>query len=165
MLANEPHMEGPAALNTIGADPATLGRRRRRDFHSASSLSSVYLTTITVLTVAASYIWISPAAGYLSSPHRAADGRRVFYNSHERHRISPFGLEREMNGPPTRLFLAASPNEKEEWRAILASFQLYKAAYGDLKIPIRFVVPSMAPWPGKISHRSCICSVMMGGII
>jgi hypothetical protein len=26
---------------------------------------------------------------------------------------------------------------------------MYKAAYGDLKVPTRFVVPSMAPWPGK----------------
>jgi hypothetical protein len=46
--------------------------------------------------------------------------------------------------------MAASPGDKEEWRAILGSFQLYKAAYGDLKIPTRFVVPSMPPWPGKI---------------
>jgi hypothetical protein len=50
---------------------------------------------------------------------------------------------------PTRLFAASANSDKEEWRAMLAAFQMYKAAYGDLKIPTRFVVPSMAPWPGK----------------
>jgi hypothetical protein len=40
-------------------------------------------------------------------------------------------------------------SEENEWRAIMAAFQMYKAAYGDLKVPLRFVVPSLAPWPGK----------------
>lgn len=39
-----------------------------------------------------------------------------------------------------------------EWKAIVLALKLYKAAYGDLKVPKRFVVPSMAPWPGK----SCV---------
>ena len=44
----------------------------------------------------------------------------------------------------------SSPVEDEdEWRTVLAAFQMYKAAYGDLKVPSRFVVPGMAPWPGK----------------
>jgi len=37
--------------------------------------------------------------------------------------------------------------DEEEWRTVLAAFQMYKAAYGDLKVPSRFVVPGMAPWP------------------
>eukprot|EP00984_Skeletonema_dohrnii_P012297 scaffold4978_cov122-Skeletonema_dohrnii-CCMP3373.AAC.4 len=42
----------------------------------------------------------------------------------------------------------SSPVEDEdEWRTVLAAFQMYKAAYGDLKVPSRFVVPGMAPWP------------------
>lgn len=40
-------------------------------------------------------------------------------------------------------------SDKDEWEALLAAFQMYKAAYGDLKVPSRFVVPSMPPWPGK----------------
>lgn len=28
---------------------------------------------------------------------------------------------------------------------------MYKAAYGDLKVPSRFVVPAMPPWPGMYS--------------
>ena len=40
-------------------------------------------------------------------------------------------------------------SDKEEWDAVLDAFQMYKAAYGDLKVPSRFVVPSMPPWPGE----------------
>lgn len=61
----------------------------------------------------------------------------------------------------TLLRLKASPGEEkvrkksnsneddEEWNALLSAFKMYKAAYGDLKVPSRFVVPSMPPWPGK----------------
>lgn len=49
----------------------------------------------------------------------------------------------------TRLFSSSAPNsDKDEWRALISAFQMYKAAYGDLKVPSRFVVPSMPPWPG-----------------
>ena len=41
--------------------------------------------------------------------------------------------------------------DEEEWKAMLAAFQMYNAAYGNLKVPLRFVVPSLAPWPGKIA--------------
>jgi Helicase associated domain len=41
-------------------------------------------------------------------------------------------------------------NDDDEWKAVVAAFQMYKAAYGDLKVPQRFVVPDIAPWP-KIS--------------
>jgi len=47
----------------------------------------------------------------------------------------------------------ASKSDDEEWNALLAAFQMYKAAYGDLKVPSRFVVPSMPPWPGKLRRR------------
>jgi len=38
-------------------------------------------------------------------------------------------------------------SDQHEWRAIFLALQLYKAAYGDLKIPASFVVPAAAPWP------------------
>lgn len=38
-------------------------------------------------------------------------------------------------------------DDSEEWKAALAAFKMYKAAYGDLKIPQLFVVPNMPPWP------------------
>lgn len=37
--------------------------------------------------------------------------------------------------------------EEEEWRILTQAFEMYKEAYGDLKVPLRFVVPSMPPWP------------------
>ncbi len=40
-------------------------------------------------------------------------------------------------------------SDEAEWNALLAAFQMYKAAYGDLKVPSRFVVPAMPPWPGE----------------
>lgn len=41
-------------------------------------------------------------------------------------------------------------DDEEEWRTVLAAFKMYKAAYGDLKVPSRFIVPGMAPWPGEL---------------
>jgi len=38
-------------------------------------------------------------------------------------------------------------DDEDEWGTVLAAFRMYKAAYGDLKVPSRFVVPGMAPWP------------------
>ena len=39
--------------------------------------------------------------------------------------------------------------DEEEWNALISAFQMYKAAYGDLKVPTRFIVPAMPPWSGK----------------
>jgi hypothetical protein len=39
--------------------------------------------------------------------------------------------------------------EDVEWKALVVALQMYKAAYGDLKVPSRFIVPGMPPWPGK----------------
>eukprot|EP00536_Pseudo-nitzschia_multiseries_P016115 jgi/Psemu1/247332/estExt_Genewise1.C_10210009 len=41
----------------------------------------------------------------------------------------------------------SSKSDQKEWKAVFLALQLYKAAYGDLKVPARFVVPSAAPWP------------------
>ena len=40
-------------------------------------------------------------------------------------------------------------SDQEEWKALVASLKMYKAAYGKLKVPSRFVVPAMAPWPSE----------------
>lgn len=61
----------------------------------------------------------------------------------------------------TRLFAGTAEQHEEklgkggksddvEWNALVGSFKMYKAAYGDLKVPSRFVVPSMPPWPGQL---------------
>jgi hypothetical protein len=73
--------------------------------------------------------------------------------------ISAFATYSAAPRTSPRLFMASTsrsggdgtvrpPTDQQEWRAILMSLQLYKAAYGDLKVPTLFVVPSMAPWPG-----------------
>lgn len=41
-----------------------------------------------------------------------------------------------------------SSSDDEEWQAMLAAFKMYKAAYGNLNVPLRFVVPALPPWPG-----------------
>lgn len=45
--------------------------------------------------------------------------------------------------------------DEDEWRTVVAAFQMYKAAYGDLKVPSRFIVPGMAPWPGEKTNLRC----------
>jgi len=42
---------------------------------------------------------------------------------------------------------SSKPDDESEWKSVLSCFKMYKAAYGDLKVPSRFVVPSMPPWP------------------
>ena len=44
-----------------------------------------------------------------------------------------------------------SADDQDEWNALIAAFRMYKAAYGDLRVPLRFIVPSMPPWPSKFS--------------
>ena len=59
------------------------------------------------------------------------------------------------NARPSMHPLFSSPDiddanfDEGEWQAVTAALQMYKAAYGDLKVPSRFVVPSLPPWPGK----------------
>lgn len=50
----------------------------------------------------------------------------------------------------TQLYMAPkrSGPDEAEWRALLKALQMYKAAFGDLKVPTRFIVPGMPPWPG-----------------
>ncbi len=59
----------------------------------------------------------------------------------------------------TRLYMAPKKTEPEEdeWKALLAALHMYKAAYGDLKVPLRFIVPGMPPWPGKNAILRSLC--------
>mmetsp|Transcript_15027 Transcript_15027/g.32751 ORF Transcript_15027/g.32751 Transcript_15027/m.32751 type:complete len:1119 (-) Transcript_15027:240-3596(-) len=75
---------------------------------------------------------------------------------------SPFNHRLSYHNKDTCLFQSSSPSDQtsasktpsaegnddsSEWKAALAAFKMYKAAYGNLKIPQRFVVPNMKPWP------------------
>lgn len=131
--------------------PMADGQQRRRTLQSLS-YSSIRLTTVAALTVAVSCLWMSPASGFISAPRTLMANGVANSNFNQK---ASFGLQ--LNERPygrfIHLYLAigGSSSDKEEWRAILASFQLYKAAYGDMKIPTRFVVPSMKPWPGEFA--------------
>jgi hypothetical protein len=48
-------------------------------------------------------------------------------------------------------------DDTAEWKAVLAAFKMYKAAYGDLRIPLRFIVPSIPPWPSKLHCTIHLC--------
>ena len=52
---------------------------------------------------------------------------------------------------------ASDVEDEDEWHTVLAAFQMYKAAYGDLKVPSRFVVPGMTPWPGELCSMFAMC--------
>ena len=55
--------------------------------------------------------------------------------------------QQEPSSSSSKSAASSSSNDDAEWNAVLAAFQMYQAAYGDLKVPQRFVVPNMAPWP------------------
>jgi len=38
-------------------------------------------------------------------------------------------------------------DDSSEFEVLLGALKMYRAAYGDLRVPSRFVVPSMPPWP------------------
>jgi len=62
-----------------------------------------------------------------------------------------FSSPSEKDSPPTKGKRGRKPlsegGDEAEWEILVSAFQMYKAAYGDLKVPSRFVVPAMPPWP------------------
>ena len=123
-------------------------RRRRMCEHG---LPQSYLMTLTGFTIAATCL-VSSAAAFTSAGSNSAL-KGLFHTSAISRNAPPRPFGVPFQGtvlPQTRLFAATNKDaEKAEWRAILAAFQMYKAAYGDLRVPTRFVVPSMPPWPGE----------------
>ncbi|CAJ1930515.1 unnamed protein product [Cylindrotheca closterium] len=119
-------------------------RRTRGSEHSSSQS---YLSAMTAITIAAACL-VSSTSAFTTSSTRCMHSSRK-HTAFVRQEL-PSIITRNSIHPsisPTSLFAAGRTPDKEEWRAILAAFQMYKAAYGDLKVPSRFVVPSMAPWP------------------
>ena len=120
----------------------------RRHEHVTTSMS--FRCTVGMFTSAAVCAATCAAAFSLHQPGSASRGvdlmgsllrpPSIFSVSHQR----------------TLRLLATNNNEAQadddEWKALVAAFQMYKAAYGDLKVPSRFIVPSLPPWPG-----TCVC--------
>mmetsp|Transcript_9654 Transcript_9654/g.14887 ORF Transcript_9654/g.14887 Transcript_9654/m.14887 type:complete len:984 (-) Transcript_9654:55-3006(-) len=79
----------------------------------------------------------------------------LFHRRRHNARICTFPLlqpkqSMKRRGVPSLLMSSEEQTDgdnESEWKALMAAFQMYRAAYGDLKVPARFVVPSMPPWP------------------
>ena len=139
----------PIEVPIHDSSPIVDAKRRRRYSRTILS-SSIFLVKIAAFTIAASCLWLPPVAGFFNKATVRVSVANVV-NPCQSVSSRPQSYERQ-HGRFFHLCLAAAGTtntEKEEWRALLASFQLYKAAYGDLKVPTRFVVPSMKPWPGE----------------
>lgn len=133
--------------------PSTRGTLREtripsssRDRHSERRSPQSYVATLTAITIAAT-CFVSSTSAFTSS--RAQSSNQRIQSAPLTFSKPPFGIRNLENTPLSRttLFATSSTSDQDEWRAMLAAFQMYKAAYGDLKIPTRFVVPAMAPWP------------------
>jgi hypothetical protein len=131
---------------------------------NTSSRFSRFTSVMAVAAAAAVYTVLIVDAFSTSSPHhhriRASTARttipstpqsklRYTYSLSEPFFL--FGRRMPSFATSSQLFLSSrggKSSDQAEWKSVLMALQLYKAAYGDLKVPMRFVVPSMAPWPG-----------------
>ena len=108
-------------------------------------------TKITAVAMIAAYI-VSSASAFTQPQNRMRAtpvSRPALLSSDRTKNALPSFLSR------TQSFLSAGKSssdsgkaDQEEWRAVFLALNLYKAAFGDLKVPTKFVVPSAAPWPG-----------------
>jgi hypothetical protein len=122
--------------------PSRHHRRCRKVCHGAFSLSKSPGLLQTYIFLIMSAISLFGGHAFVLQP-----GRQL---------IGPIstrtGIRGNYHRTPTPLFLSSNAggprSDEEEWKAMLAAFQMYKAAYGNLKVPLRFTVPALAPWPG-----------------
>lgn len=99
----------------------------------------------------------SSSTGYLRipsthteySPWNSAVTKTPMQVNSVRHHFPSFRLAQPSDAEVQTETSQSKVDDEEEWRTVLAAFKMYKAAYGDLKVPSRFVVPGMAPWPGE----------------
>ena len=145
-----------------GGEPVESASRNRRSAKRPPQWVSsrfVWCTLLATITIseafrhAAFVSRIGSAVLPLTSPSRTRNDQS---DRAELRRASVFGLgkrdgvllrmsDTEVESPSAD----SNVDDEKEWRTVMAAFQMYKAAYGDLKVPSKFVVPGMAPWPGK----------------
>jgi hypothetical protein len=142
-------------------DPEISEFRIRRKCEQG--LQQSYFTTLTAFTIAATCL-VSSAAAFTSTRTNGVLDKAFLHPTSPGMRsapLRPFGshVQSTSSAPSTRLFASSDPSsDKAEWRGLLKAFQMYKAAYGDLRVPTRFIVPSMPPWPEaawgmKLGHK------------
>lgn len=141
--------EALSSARTMSELSMQMGHLRRKHGSLGKPAMAIHFLSLVALVMTTSCCCVSPADGFFAQSNQRPT--RIASFAPFDLRIPPSCHKRTEGRFLTCLWQAAggSGGEKTEWRAILASFQLYKAAYGDLKIPIRFVVPSMKPWPGE----------------
>ena len=129
------------SCNSGASLPKCRQLEHKRDKQTPPKPRNVLHTSIFLVSCALS--WLGGHA-FLLTPRRHNSHRVVLPP-----RLGPGPTNLHQVAPP--LFLAASDgmsSDEEEWKAMLAAFQMYKAAYGNLKVPLRFTVPALPPWPG-----------------
>jgi hypothetical protein len=76
-----------------------------------------------------------------TNPYRLAHSQPVPLHPH--HRIDGVSLAATARETGS----TAKDDDTAEWRAVLAALTLYQAAFGDVKVPQKFIVPTASPWP------------------
>mmetsp|Transcript_6220 Transcript_6220/g.15388 ORF Transcript_6220/g.15388 Transcript_6220/m.15388 type:complete len:1098 (+) Transcript_6220:302-3595(+) len=119
--------------------------------HTWNRKRSYSITKLTSVTIVAAYfISLVSAFSRPQNPMMPLVGTRKYTPSMDLSLNSlPSSSSRvkTMLSAKTKLSAGSSKSEQMEWKAVFLALQLYKAAYGDLKVPAKFVVPSDAPWP------------------
>ena len=140
--------------------------RRRRPIRYHMMCITIYTLAITLFTFANAFnnvamfstrigrgnLQINPSTNrILGSPnrHKSTISNKLQINT--RKHIAFTSLKMSDMDVQSQQTEQSNVEDEDEWRTVLAAFQMYKAAYGDLKVPSRFIVPGMAPWPGKFT--------------
>jgi hypothetical protein len=94
------------------------------------------------------------AAAFSGSTYKATFVRRDHCAIQSTTLITPLLFKN--NNPLAQLSMSNeeesdNSDDQDEWNALISAFEMYRAAYGDLRVPLRFIVPSMPPWPSKLT--------------
>mmetsp|Transcript_16444 Transcript_16444/g.37804 ORF Transcript_16444/g.37804 Transcript_16444/m.37804 type:complete len:1076 (-) Transcript_16444:92-3319(-) len=138
---------------SVGFPSTTTSSETNMCANVAATRNHNYFTKIMAVTVLAAYL-VSSASAFSHTQNQigVSLGKRMSFVTPAR---TEFSLASLLSTRRTRVVLTAesgssassSKSDQKEWKAVFLALQLYKAAYGDLKVPARFVVPSVAPWP------------------
>jgi hypothetical protein len=140
---NESRRAMKHSSNTFKACKQSALRFRFRCNVGLAGFAAIYMATV--------------AAAFSGNAYKATFVRRDRCATQSTALITPLLFNN--NGPLARLSMSnddesATTDDQDEWSALIAAFQMYRAAYGDLRVPLRFIVPSMPPWPSKsTTHR------------
>jgi hypothetical protein len=138
----------------------TLNRNQYLNNQNRAKMVHICQSILVIATLACSTLSVDA----FSTSRQFANQNRIQSRESPMTQIHAFIIHHNRKSTSTSLFATkkeAQPRKKrsgsdeDEWNALLASFQMYKAAYGDLKVPSRFVVPSMPPWPGEFILSFC----------